>query len=263
MYIISKKTILHKKYGYNKHMIHTLKKDSLEIKIDSIGAQPMSIKDVETGKEYIYQKNTDEWAWSAPIMFPQCGNFPDGFDIEGTHYALTNHGFLRDQDFSVKGNKFSFTSNEETYKIFPFHFKAEISFIIKGKSVKQQVKLTSLDDRDIPYSIGFHTGYIMHYPTMTTSKGHNVKFDDEYLSSIKRYFEEPKVIYIEDSERKIKITAADYTTLLIWAHPQGKDHMVCVEPRIDTDKENSGYPFKNTLKKGKSKFFSQTIEILK
>jgi Galactose mutarotase and related enzymes len=245
-------------------MIYTIEQYPIQVKVDSLGAQLCSIKNLETGKEYIYQKNPDVWAWHAPIMFPQCGNFPDGYDYEGQHYQFPNHGFLRDQEFSFKGNTFTFTSNDENYKMYPFRFRAKISFIINGKSVKQQARIDNLDEKDMPYSIGFHTGYIMHYPTLSSTLLGDIKFTDEYLSSIKRYFEPtPHKLYLEDEERKISITTGDYSTLLVWSHPKGKDHMVCVEPRIDTDKANNGYPFGRILKAGHTKYFSQVIEIIK
>lgn len=244
-------------------MIYTLQNDLISVSIDSNGAQPISLKSLENGKEYIYQRDPNEWPWSAPIMFPQCGNFPEGYKFKGKHYTLTNHGFLRDQEFTVEGNKFSFTSTEETLKVYPFKFKAEIEFILDRASVTQRTTIYNLDDKALPFSIGYHTGYIFHYPTMTTAHGLNVKFTDEYLSDITRYFEAPPTVHVEDDERKIAISADEYTTLLIWAHPKGKDHMVCIEPRIDTDKENNGYPFKEMLESGKVTTFAQTITILK
>ena len=243
-------------------MIYTIENYPIQVKVDSLGAQLCSIKNLETNVEYIYQKNPDEWNWYAPIMFPQCGAFPEGYEYQGQNYKLPQHGFLRDQEFTFKNNSFYFESTDENYAIYPFRFKAVISFIIRGKSVKQQVKLVNLDEKAMPYSIGFHTGYNLSNPTMTSSLG-KIKFTEEYLSDIKRYFEPvPKKLYLEDDKVKLSINTGDYTTLLIWSHPKGKDHMVCVEPRVDTDKANNGYPFRNTLDSKKTKFFSQTITLL-
>ena len=63
--------------------------------IDSQGAQMVSLRSEASGKEYIWQGNPDVWKWHAPVLFPFCGNFPEGFMYNGKKYHLPQHGFLR------------------------------------------------------------------------------------------------------------------------------------------------------------------------
>ena len=51
-------------------MEYSLKNSLTEIRVESLGAELTGMKDLKTGKEYIWQKDPKFWAKSSPILFP-------------------------------------------------------------------------------------------------------------------------------------------------------------------------------------------------
>lgn len=53
-------------------MIYRIANDKLSIAVSSLGAELVSAK--QGGTERLWQNETGEWAHSAPVLFPVCGN---------------------------------------------------------------------------------------------------------------------------------------------------------------------------------------------
>ena len=58
-------------------MEYSLKNSLTEIRVESLGAELTGMKDLKTGKEYIWQKDPKFWAKSSPILFPFVGALKD------------------------------------------------------------------------------------------------------------------------------------------------------------------------------------------
>ena len=117
-------------------MEYSLKNSLMEIKVESLGAELTGMKDLKTGKEYIWQKDPKFWAKSSPILFPFVGALKDNrYFYEGKEYNLTSkHGFARDYEFQVSDQgddylEFLFASSDETKKVYPFDFKLYLIII--------------------------------------------------------------------------------------------------------------------------------------
>ena len=108
-------------------MNYKLKNEVLEISIAAMGAELTSIKD-SNGKEYLWQGDEKSWNRQSPILFPFIGRLKNKeFIYEGKKYPMMQHGFARDMEFNCIEEKeneiwFEIKGNEETYKIYPFHF---------------------------------------------------------------------------------------------------------------------------------------------
>ncbi|MBR5357540.1 MAG: hypothetical protein IK121_11555 [Lachnospiraceae bacterium] len=48
-------------------MIETIENDLLTVKIDTLGAELLSVKNKETNREYIWDRHTDAWNKSSQI----------------------------------------------------------------------------------------------------------------------------------------------------------------------------------------------------
>ncbi len=114
-----------------------------------------------------------------PILFPICGNLPDNsYQLNGQKYTLKQHGFARDLPWQVvkqdTNNQASLTislsSNPETFKVYPFNFTLEFTYIIKGNSLKIQQKFTNNSSTKMPFSVGLH-------PYFNITNKNNLSFD--------------------------------------------------------------------------------------
>ena len=50
-------------------MEYSLKNSLMEIRVESLGAELIGMKDLTTDVEYIWQKDPKYWAKSSPILF--------------------------------------------------------------------------------------------------------------------------------------------------------------------------------------------------
>ncbi|MFT7591768.1 MAG: galactose mutarotase-like enzyme, partial [bacterium] len=104
-----------------------LSNENIEVKVVPLGAEIQSIKNVATGKEYLWQADPAVWPRQAPLLFPVVGQLKnDTYKIGEEKYTLGKHGFARDSEFDVvKWNPteavFSLKSGPETFLSYPFH----------------------------------------------------------------------------------------------------------------------------------------------
>lgn len=238
--------------------------------IITLGFRPQGVEMtslVKDGTEYIWQTDFDAWDWHAPLLFPQCGNYPGGYEAEGTHYVLSKHGFARDFVWTEHEGAWILTDNEETRKAYPWKFLLKKRFILSGSSVTESYELANRSQETMPYAIGQHTAYLFEGGTLQREDGSPVSLDGANLTGSGLFFPGIKrmdwILKRRDGH-SVRIQSPDCTTAIVWTSAKGKGKFLCVEPRIDTigtDKE-AGYPFRRLLRPGESVIWSQTITIL-
>ena len=109
-----------------------LENESLELTINSFGAELKSITGKETGTQYLWDADEKYWKRSAPVLFPFVGSLKDKkFTVDGTDYPMGQPGFARDMEHTMESRTedtiwFSLHSDEETMKKYPF------AFVLKG-----------------------------------------------------------------------------------------------------------------------------------
>ena len=187
-------------------MEYSLRNSLMEIRIESLGAELIGMKDLTTGIEYIWQKNPEYWAKSSPILFPFVGALKDGrYFYEGKEYNLgLKHGFARDYEFQMSDQgddylEFLFVSNDETKKIYPFNFKLYVKYIIKDKNLRIEYKIENTGKREMYFSLGAH-------PAFNIPVGNGMGFSDYYLEFEKTETGEVKTFNgtLISSQKKIK-----------------------------------------------------------
>ena len=80
-----------------------LKNDKIAIKVNTHGAELVSLKSIETDREYMWCGDAEYWGRVSPVLFPFVGK------LEGQRYRhngvvyenIPQHGFARDSEFVV------------------------------------------------------------------------------------------------------------------------------------------------------------------
>ncbi|TDN87647.1 galactose mutarotase-like enzyme [Salegentibacter sp. 24] len=146
--------------------MHELQNEFLSIKVNSIGAELSSLKNLETGIEHLWQGSPEFWASRAPNLFPVIGVLKDGeFLFEGKAYKMPKHGFIRHNEemrLKVKTPNsliFELEYSQKTLEIYPFKFKFEISFTLHEKSLKIHHSIINLDEKPLYFSLGGHPAF--------------------------------------------------------------------------------------------------------
>lgn len=156
-------------------MILTIKNESLSVKVNTLGAELISVMG---SKEYLWQNTEAEgWHGHAPILFPACGRC--AITVEGKTYSEMLHGFARKFEFDVidKGEDFislTLNSNEETLKLYPFSFSYNLTYALVGKSVKITHTVSNTGTKDLYFAYGGHESF-----NLDKGKDYFIKFPKE------------------------------------------------------------------------------------
>lgn len=143
-------------------MNYIIKNEFLELAIATKGAEKISL--VSKNASYLRELD-DYWDRKAPFLFPIVGALKDGFTIiNNKKYYLSQHGFLRDQEFEVlqiKDDEISLVNvfNDKTLKKYPFKYKVIVTYKLETNSLDTQITVYNEDDKDMPFNIGGHPGF--------------------------------------------------------------------------------------------------------
>ena len=143
----------------------TITNDHLTAHINPMGAELTSLKD--SNNEYIWEGNPEFWGKHSPILFPIVGTLKNNtYTYNDKQYSMTRHGFARDNKFVVKEHDsksvtFSFTSNEETKKQYPFDFELELKYTLKSSTLFLDYTVRNTGSETIPFSLGAHPAFAL------------------------------------------------------------------------------------------------------
>ena len=139
--------------------------DKITIQVDSMGAELKSLKDVATGREYMWHADPQYWKRTSPVLFPLVGGLKDGvYRLGGQEYPMGQHGFARDMEFKLKSQAaheiwFTLESDEETLKKYPYPFLLELGYELQEKSVVVKWKVKNPGGDCMHFSIGGHPAF--------------------------------------------------------------------------------------------------------
>lgn len=146
-------------------MRYILENETLRVEIDSFGAEIKSVKRISDGREYMWQADAKYWGRTSPVLFPFVGAPKNKeYRYEGKTYAMGQHGFARDMEFSCESQDegsiwFVLEYNEETYAKYPFRFRLHIGYELEKNQVKVLWKVENIDRKPIYFSIGAHPAF--------------------------------------------------------------------------------------------------------
>lgn len=157
--------------------MHILKNDVLTVEVSEHGAELHSIRKGAT--EYLWQADPKFWARHSPVLFPIVGSVWDKlYRVDGKIYELGQHGFARDMDFvKVEGNDtevfYRLESNDETLKKYPWPFRLEIGYKLKGNAIEVIWRVYNPGTEEMYFQIGAHPAfYYPDYDPETDERGY-------------------------------------------------------------------------------------------
>ena len=246
--------------------LYTLENEQIRVRVNTHGAELVSIVKKDTGKEYMWSGDEHYWGRVSPVLFPVVGNYR-GHKVryDGKEYESGQHGFARDMDFRLASQMedelwFVLNSNEETLPLYPFRFSLLIGYRINGASVRVMWNVMNHDRRDIWFSIGGHPAFCspvegaavefdVHGPVtaevldengLVSDRTKEFELDGGKLRLTHELFDEDALIFEEQEIKKVVLldeNGEDVLAMLfdapllgLWT-PAGKQApFVCIEP---------------------------------
>lgn len=144
-------------------MQFTLENEELCVKISSFGGEIQSIVEKRNGREYLWQGDSKFWDEKAPNLFPYIARLTEGkYTYHGKEYSMQIHGIVkyREMEAEEKGDEliFSLQSDEETLSQYPFRFRFEIRYRLRGNALTVTCRVENQEDRTMYFGIGGHPG---------------------------------------------------------------------------------------------------------
>lgn len=154
-----------------------LQNKKLKASFNELGAELVSLINLETGKEIIWEGNPEFWGGQSPVLFPTVGALKDDkYIYKGETYEMPRHGFARRKFFEVKSSSeseavFKLNSDEETLKFYPFEFSLEITYVLNENKLTVSYNVKNKSQKEMYFSLGAHPGF-----AIDTKNG--LKYDD-------------------------------------------------------------------------------------
>lgn len=145
-------------------MLITIENSCLQVTVDTLGAQMMSIRSCE-GVEYLWQGDPKYWGDRAPTLFPFIGRLTnDRYQYRGKVYPMEIHGFAAASQFAPVEQTndrlvLELRSNAVTLKQYPFQFCLKITYQLREKTVEVSYRVSNLSQATMPFGIGGHPGF--------------------------------------------------------------------------------------------------------
>lgn len=140
----------------------TISNDHLCATVSEMGAELQSLRDKQTGHEYLWQGDARWWSGRSPILFPIVGGLWNGcYRLEGHETKLQKHGFVRRQPWHCTLHeadrvRLEYDGSEADYALFPFRFNLAVTYMLEGRRLKAAFEVKNLDERDMHFQLGGH-----------------------------------------------------------------------------------------------------------
>ena len=157
--------------------------DRITIQVDSMGAELKSLKDVVTGREYMWHADPQYWKRTSPVLFPLVGGLKGGvYRLGDREYPMGQHGFARDMEFQLKSQVaseiwFMLESNEETLQRYPYPFVLELGYELKENSVIVKWVVKNPAEERMHFSIGGHPAFLCPIEAGTKQTDYRIRLD--------------------------------------------------------------------------------------
>lgn len=241
----------------------TIQNQAIKAVIKTKGAELSSLQ--KEDKNYIWEINSEFWNKTSPILFPIVGALKNGeYFYGGNVYKLSRHGFARDFEFEVIENSenavvFSLKSNEETLKVYPFHFELQLSYILEDNKLVVKYEIINRSSEKMYYSIGAHPAFNIDgdfedfslvfddekdletyklEQDLFSGKTEILKLNGNVLPLQYELFEEDALVFknfttksltlAKNNESVMKVSFPDFPYLGIWTKKDAP--FICIEP---------------------------------
>ncbi len=250
-------------------MIYTIENSELKVEINSLGAELWSLFDKKSNTEHLWQGDEKIWSDRSPILFPICGRLKNAeYRLKDKTYSMQLHGFARKFEHALILQEtdriiFRLVENEETMRQYPFLFQLDTCFYLEGAKLHYTFEVTDTGSEELPFSIGFHTGYRVPFDASLTAKDYSIVFEkketaDQLLEAglltgeTKRLLNDEQILPVRPdmftqsyvleglqseyvsiienkSGREIRVTFHGFPYFLLWSVQQELP-FICLEP---------------------------------
>ncbi|MEG0284090.1 MAG: aldose 1-epimerase family protein [Erysipelotrichales bacterium] len=139
--------------------------ERFELEIINRGGEIQSFFDKKKKVEYMWQGDEKYWTGKNPTLFPIVSGLANhGYDVDGQHFEMKNHGFIRISDMiciEETTNKITMElkANEFTLEQYPYNFKFHTQYeLIDNKIIITYIVLNK-GKKAMPFSLGCHPGF--------------------------------------------------------------------------------------------------------
>ena len=146
-------------------MIEKINNNSLEVMIESKGAELVSLKNMNNSEEYIWEADPKYWGKHSPLLFPFIGFSKDNeYIYDGKTYPMTKHGFARDKEFTLVEKtevslKYLLEDTEETLLMYPFEFNLFVEYVLVDNKLEVNYHVVNKSKKKMFFSIGGHPAF--------------------------------------------------------------------------------------------------------
>lgn len=144
-------------------MLLSIKNKQLQLTVDTLGAQIMSIQSTD-GCEYLWQGDRTYWTDHAPLLFPFIARlYGEKYTYKGKEYTLPIHGFAAHMEFTPQVCENTLTmvlkSSEATLKYYPFPFVLTVTFTLEGSKLLVHHRVSNTGRNTMYFGLGGHPGF--------------------------------------------------------------------------------------------------------
>lgn len=195
-------------------MIYEIENSCLKIKVNSFGAELVSVYNKKNGSEYMWQPDAEIWDRQSPNMFPVCGRFYGlKYIYKGKTYEMGLHGFGWISEFEkvcVEDSKITLTltENKETLSQYPFCFEYSVEYLLCENTVFVNYRVKNTGEGSMYFSLGSHPGFNVPLEEGESFEDYYIDFGEKCSPSIIRNFHDNSGFepYSLEEGRKIKLT---------------------------------------------------------
>ncbi|MBX9012355.1 aldose 1-epimerase family protein [Ligilactobacillus murinus] len=158
-----------------------LENETLRIVINEHGAELASLISKENGFEYMWSGDSKYWKRHSAVLFPIEGRLKaDTYQVDGTSYHLTQHGFARDMDFEILHQAptevcFELRSNEQTLEKYPFEFVLQVQYILTQTKLEVVYRVINPSTKDMYFGLGAHPAFSTKLKATDTYQDYEVR----------------------------------------------------------------------------------------
>lgn len=143
----------------------TIYSEALAVTTGARGGALTSIRDRETGLEYLWQGDPAYWRGRAPNLFPFVGRlYGKTYTLEGKVYPMNIHGFLPKALLTLEEQGedrccWLLTDSPETWAVYPYAFAFRIRYRLEGRRLEIVFRVENRGETPLYCGMGGHPGF--------------------------------------------------------------------------------------------------------
>lgn len=168
---------------------HEIANGTLAAAIKAEGAELCSLR--AGARELLWQAGP-QWPRHAPVLFPTVGKLNgDTLRHGGRTYPMAQHGFARDRRFAwaereADACRLVLTDDAETRSSYPFPFRFEVEFALRGASLAVTFAVTNTGEGILPAGCGAHPAFAWPLVPGLAKEAHSLTFEQEETAPVRR-----------------------------------------------------------------------------